>query len=197
MKISGTPDFEKGLIPAIIQDYYTKNILMLGYMNEDAWHKTRETGKATFYSRSREKLWTKGETSGNYLDVKSMKLDCDNDAILVEAIPSGPVCHTGSATCFSDINKSADLSFLEEVINKRYSEPAEGSYTSQLFSSGINKIAQKVGEEAVELVIESKDENDELFINEAADLMFHYLVLLKSKGFSLTDVAEVLRKRHK
>ena len=196
MEISGTPDFEKGLIPAIIQDHLTKNILMLGYMNEDAWYKTRETGKATFYSRSREKLWTKGETSGNFLDVKSMKLDCDNDTILVEATPSGPVCHTGSATCFSDTNKSADLSFLEEVINKRYLKPAEGSYTSELFASGINKIAQKVGEEAVELVIESKDENDELFINEAADLMFHYLVLLKSKGFSLADVAEVLRKRH-
>lgn len=197
MKINGTPDFSKGLLPAIIQDYYTRNILMLGYMNEEAWQQTQQTGKVTFYSRSRQQLWMKGETSGNILEAKSAETDCDNDTILIQAVPAGPVCHTGSATCFEDQNHSADLTFLERVIRDRQENPDDNSYTSRLFRTGMNKIAQKVGEEAVELVIESKDNDEHLFLNEAADLMYHYLVLLRAKGYSLEDVIKVLRGRHK
>jgi len=196
MNIPETPDFGKGLLPAIVQDHLTRNILMLGYMNEDAWKTTLETGQVTFFSRSRQQLWTKGETSGNFLELRSIETDCDRDTILIQAVPAGPVCHTGSATCFRDDNVSSDLTFLEAIISDRYDHPSEGSYTSQLFAAGINKMAQKVGEEAVELVIESKDENKELFLNEAADLMYHYLVLLKAKGYALNDVVDILRKRH-
>ena len=191
------PDFSKGLLPAVIQDYFTKNILMVGFMNAEAFEKTQEEGKVTFFSRSKDRLWTKGETSGNFLHVKSIQIDCDKDTLLIQAIPEGPVCHTGSKTCFEDSNASSDLSFLESIIAERQSNPNEKSYTSSLFAKGINKIAQKVGEEAVELVIESKDNDEGLFLNEAADLMFHYLVLLRAKGYSLEDVISVLRERHK
>ncbi len=191
------PDFSKGLIPAIVQDSISRNILMLGYMNREAWIKTLETGKVTFHSRSRETLWTKGETSGNYLHVTSLQLDCDQDTILVQARPEGPVCHTGAATCFGDENDHQDLGFLENTIRDRISNPQEGSYTNELLRKGINKVAQKVGEEAVELVIESKDDNPDLFLNEAADLMYHYLVLLAARGHNLDDVIRVLKDRHK
>jgi phosphoribosyl-ATP pyrophosphohydrolase/phosphoribosyl-AMP cyclohydrolase len=191
-------DKQNGLVPAIIQDANTKKILMLGYMNEEALKITRETGKVTFYSRSRQTLWTKGETSGNFLYLKDIKIDCDNDTLLIQAKPAGPVCHTGTDTCWAEENKEGIefLNVLEEVIEQRRSSTAEKSYTKSLFDKGINKIAQKVGEEAVELVIEAKDNNDELFVNEAADLMFHYLVLLNQKGFSLSDIVQVLKKRH-
>lgn len=191
------PDFTKGLIPAVVQDQVTRNILMLGYMNEEAYRETLETGLATFYSRSREQLWIKGETSGNYLRVSGVRLDCDQDTILMEARPDGPVCHTGAATCFEDDNRARDLGFLENVIQDRVNNPVEGSYTNRLMEEGINKVAQKVGEEAVELVIEAKDDNESLFLNEAADLMYHYLVLLAKKGYSLNDVIGILRERHK
>ncbi len=197
MNIPDKPNFGNALLPAIVQDYFTRNVLMLGYMNEAAWDRTIETGQVTFFSRSRQKLWTKGETSGNFLSLKNIETDCDSDTILIQAVPAGPVCHTGNATCFNDKNQAADLTFLEKVIHERYEHPSDTSYTSQLFKAGINKVAQKVGEEAVELVIESKDENKELFLNEAADLMYHYLVLLKAKGFHLGDVVEVLQERHK
>ena len=194
-------NFEKqgGLVPAIIQDYKTKTVLMLGYMNEEAYKKTAKTGKVTFWSRSRNELWTKGETSGNFLKLKNMSVDCDNDTILVQAKPIGPTCHTGSDTCWNEENKvgSEFLIYLESVIESRKSSDAGKSYTKSLFDKGINTIAQKVGEEAVELVIEAKDDNDELFVNEAADLMFHYLVLLNKKGFALQDVINVLDRRHK
>jgi phosphoribosyl-ATP pyrophosphohydrolase/phosphoribosyl-AMP cyclohydrolase len=194
---SQVPDFSKGLIPAIIQDTFTRNVLMLGYMNEEAYEKTLSSGKVTFFSRSKNRLWTKGETSGNYLNVSSITLDCDQDTLLIYAVPVGPVCHTGSDTCFNSANKGQHLGFLENVIQDRVDHPVPGSYTTELLDKGINKIAQKVGEEAVELVIEAKDENKDLFLNEAADLMYHYLVLLAKKGFSLHDVTEVLRDRHK
>lgn len=197
MNNAKTPDFSKGLIPAVIQDYFTRNVLMVGFMNEEAFHQTKEEATVTFYSRSKNRLWTKGETSGNYLRVKDIQVDCDNDTILIKAIPEGPVCHTGAKTCFEDTNHFTDLSFLENIIHDRYAHPSPDSYTSKLFSSGINKVAQKVGEEAVELVIEAKDNNKELFLNEAADLMFHYLVLLKAKGFQLEEVLEILKDRHK
>lgn len=194
-------DFKKqnGLVPAIIQDNTTKKVLMLGYMNEEALKITQESGKVTFYSRSQQKLWTKGETSGNYLYLKDIKIDCDNDTLLIQADPAGPVCHTGTDTCWAEENTSGIdfLSHLEQVIEERKSADAEKSYTKSLFDKGINKIAQKVGEEAVELVIEAKDNNDELFLNEAADLMFHYLVLLNQKGYRLNDVVKILEKRHK
>ncbi len=191
-------DKQNGLVPAIIQDVNTKKVLMLGYMNEEALKITQETGKVTFYSRSRQTLWTKGETSGNFLYLKDIKVDCDKDTLLIQAKPTGPVCHTGTDTCWAEENtQGVDfLSHLEEVIEQRKSSTAEKSYTKSLFDKGINKIAQKVGEEAVELVIEAKDNNDELFVNEAADLMFHYLVLLNQKGFSLSDIVKVLEKRH-
>jgi phosphoribosyl-ATP pyrophosphohydrolase/phosphoribosyl-AMP cyclohydrolase len=193
-------DFEKyenGLVPAIIQDAVTAKVLMLGFMNEEALKKTQELKKATFFSRSKNRLWTKGEESGNFLLVEDIKADCDNDTLLIKVIPLGPVCHTGADTCWDEKNISNHFIFkLEDIIRDRKHAPKETSYTSSLFAKGINKIAQKVGEEAVELVIESKDNNDELFKNEAADLLFHYLVLLRAKGFELNDISKVLEERH-
>ncbi len=191
------PDFSKGLVPAIIQDNRTKNILMLGYMNQEAFNKTRETGKVTFFSRSKDRLWTKGETSGNFLKATEIRIDCDQDTILIKAQPEGPTCHTGAKTCFIDKNDAQDLGFLENIIHDRINNPVEGSYTNQLMAEGINKVAQKVGEEAVELVIEAKDDNKELFLGEAADLTYHFLVLLAKKGYTLDEVIQVLLERHK
>lgn len=193
-------DFKKyadGLIPAIIQDAKTNKVLMLGFVNEEALKVTKEKGKATFYSRSQKKIWTKGETSGNFLNVVEILTDCDDDTLLIKANPVGPTCHKGPDTCFKETNKQKfSLEYLETVIEQRLTESPEKSYTRRLFDKGINKIAQKVGEEAVEIVIEAKDNNDELFINEAADLMFHYLLLLKAKGFKLNDVITTLEQRH-
>ena len=166
-------------------------------MNQEAYDQTCETGKVTFFSRSKERLWTKGETSGNFLDVTEILIDCDQDTILVKAQPAGPTCHTGAATCFIDNNSAQDLGFLENIIQDRIDNPVDGSYTNQLLSDGINKVAQKVGEEAVELVIEAKDNNKELFLGEAADLTYHFLVLLAKKGYNLDEVIQVLLKRHK
>lgn len=195
------PDFSKspeGLIPAVIQDTTTNVILMLGYMNAEAFQKTQTEKRVTFFSRSKNRLWTKGEESGNFLNVESILLDCDNDTILIKAKPVGPVCHTGADTCFNEKNVSADfLSQLEKVITDRKNNPTDKSYVASLFQKGINKIAQKVGEEAVELVIEAKDNNEKLFLDEASDLLFHYLILLSAKGYSLNDIKEVLRSRHK
>ena len=187
-----------GLIPAIIQDAESSVVLMLAYMNVEAYEKTLKEGKVTFYSRSRKSLWTKGETSGNFLDLVSITEDCDNDTLLIKARPKGPTCHTGNDTCFNETNQPniPFLYYLEKVIQGRKMKPVEGSYTNKLFNKGINKVAQKVGEEAVELVIEAKDDNTELFLGEAADLMYHYLVLLTAKGFSLDDVVKVLEGRH-
>jgi len=179
-----------------VQDDRTLRVLMMGYMNAEALKKTQDERRVTFYSRSKGRLWTKGETSGNFLDVVSIVSDCDNDTLLIRAVPHGPVCHTGADTCFGEANNSFSLTYLESVIRKRRDEASEGSYTASLFKKGINKIAQKVGEEAVELVIESKDNNNDLFLNEAADLMYHYLVLLAAKGFSLDDVINNLASRH-
>lgn len=189
--------YTDGLVPAIIQDNVTGKVLMLGFMNEEAFKKTQAEGAVTFYSRSKQRLWTKGETSGNFLRVKSMLVDCDNDTILIKAEPAGPVCHTGADTCFNETNPGFSLEKLEEVIADRKNNPGEKSYTSSLFAKGINKIAQKVGEEAVELIIESKDDDKEKFLGEAADLMFHYLVLLQAKGYQLKDIISVLSDRHK
>ncbi len=189
-----------GLIPAIIQDVDTDKVLMLGYMNAEAFEKTKSSGLVTFWSRSRKELWTKGETSNNYLHFVSMEVDCDNDTLLVKARPDGPTCHTGSDTCWSEKNELSTIGFvwhLERVIDERYNDRNEDSYTSHLFNKGVNKIAQKVGEEAVELVIEAKDDNDDLFLGEAADLLFHYLVLLRDRGLSLSKVVDVLKDRHK
>jgi len=197
--ISAQPDFEKGqgLLPAIVQDAQTGKVLMLGYMDKAAYEKTLQERVVTFFSRSKNRLWTKGETSGNFLRVKDFALDCDQDTLLLKADPEGPVCHTGQDTCFGETNRPDDfLHTLEAVIRQRRDHPGESSYTTSLFQKGINKIAQKVGEEAVELVIEAKDDNPDLFLGEAADLMFHYLVLLAAKGFELDDVIGVLRKRH-
>lgn len=194
------PDFSKlqGLMPAIIQDTRTNRVLMLGFMNEQALQQTRDTGLVTFYSRTRQKLWTKGEESGNHLHVVEIHEDCDQDTLLIRANPSGPTCHTGTYSCFaSDTSESLDfLLYLQEFLRKRKEEMPEGSYTTRLFSEGINKIAQKVGEEAVELVIESKDSNGEKFLGEAADLIYHLIVLLLEKGYSLQDVMKVLESRH-
>jgi len=187
-----------GLIPAIIQDAHTRQVLMLGYMNAEALERTRQEGRVTFYSRSKGRLWTKGETSGNYLQVVEVKADCDRDALLIRVHPAGPVCHTGSDTCFDEANRPAGfLHALEAIIHNRKANPPEGSYTASLFEKGLNKIAQKVGEEAVELVIEAKDNDRTLFLNEAADLLFHYLVLLAHKGYSLSDVETILEDRHR
>lgn len=195
-----TPDFKKykdGLVPAVIQDYTTHKVLMLGFMDEPAFKKTEETGKVTFYSRSKKRLWTKGEESGNYLVVKQILLDCDNDTLLIKAQPMGPVCHTGADTCWMEKNHSDDfLSYLEDVIELRRSAASSESYVAKFFEKGINKIAQKVGEEAIELVIEAKDDNEQLFVNEAADLLFHYLILLHAKGYTLNDITDVLKMRH-
>lgn len=192
------PDFSKytdGLVPTIIQDYLTNKVLMLGFMNEDAFIKTTKENKVTFFSRSKNRLWTKGETSGNFLLQKELIVDCDNDTLLIKVIPSGPVCHTGADTCFNETNNDFSLSKLETVIADRKNNPKELSYTSSLFAKGINKIAQKVGEEAVELVIESKDNNEEKFLNEAADLLYHYLILLHEKNYTLKDVENILASR--
>lgn len=189
-------DKTEGLLPCIVQDSKTNVVLMLGYMNREALEKTLSENRLTFFSRTRQRLWTKGETSGNYLHLVEVKLDCDDDTLLFKVKPEGPTCHTGSDTCFNEANEFSGLEFLETIIQERKKNPKSGSYTNQLFDSGINKVAQKVGEEAVELIIESKDDNKELFLNEAADLMYHYLVLLAAKGYQLEDVISVLRQRH-
>ena len=192
-------DFAKypdGLVPTIIQDFYTRKVLMLGFMNTESLRQTQETQQVTFFSRSRQTLWTKGETSGNFLHLKEILVDCDNDTILIKAIPSGAVCHTGAETCFEEKNETDNFLFeLEKIIKLRQLEPSENSYTSKLFAKGLNKIAQKVGEEAVELVIEAKDDNADLFKNEAADLLYHLLVLLAAKDVNLQEVIETLKER--
>jgi phosphoribosyl-ATP pyrophosphohydrolase/phosphoribosyl-AMP cyclohydrolase len=188
-----------GLVPAIVQDALSGKVLMQGYMNEEALAKTQESGKVTFFSRSKERLWTKGETSGNFMELVSMTEDCDGDSILIQANPIGPVCHTGSDTCFDEVNssKTGFIDQLRAIIKDRKNNPSDQSYTASLFAKGINKIAQKVGEEAVEIVIEAKDDNKHLFLGEAADLMFHYLILLEAKGYELDEVMDVLIERHK
>jgi len=194
-------DFEKGdgLVPVIIQDVDTMDVLMLGYMNEEAYEKTLETKLVTFFSRSKQRLWTKGEESGNTLTLESIEVDCDNDTLLIKATPKGPTCHTGTTTCWGDTasNQFGVIEQLEKTINSRKINPEDTSYVSELFEKGINKIAQKVGEEAVEVVIEAMDDNDELFLNESADLFFHYLILLQAKGYSINDVLTVLKDRRK
>jgi len=195
-------DFNKagGLIPAVVQDAVTEKMLMIGFMNEEAYQKTIESKTVTFYSRTRKRLWTKGEESGNCLDLVEILVDCDSDALLVKVNPRGAVCHNGNDTCFGETNNHSGLHFynyLQNFIDMRRKEMPKGSYTTKLFESGINKIAQKVGEEAVELVIEAKDQNDDLFLNEASDLMYHFIVLLSARGYSLTDVAKTLNERHK
>ena len=194
-------DFEKmgGLIPAIIQDSATSKVLMLGFMNEEAYAKTKETGMVTFFSRTKNRLWTKGETSGNFLKVVQMLVDCDNDTLLIKAIPAGPVCHTGKDTCFGEKNQEdvMFLKILQDFIEQRRQEMPEGSYTTSLFNKGVNRMAQKVGEEAVETVIEATNGTEEGFIYEASDLVYHLIVLLTSKGLRLEDLARELKKRHK
>jgi phosphoribosyl-ATP pyrophosphohydrolase/phosphoribosyl-AMP cyclohydrolase len=192
-------DFNKinGLIPVIIQDCITLQVLMLGYMNEEAFEKTKKEGIVTFFSRSKNRLWTKGEESGNFLTVKDIKIDCDNDTILIKAVPKNIVCHTGSFSCFGEKETKGFLYELEDTITQRIDKKIENSYTYTLYKKGINKMAQKVGEEAVELVIEAKDSNDDLFKNEAADLLYHFLILLKAKNFALEDIESVLKERSK
>ena len=189
--------YPDGLLPAIVQDASTRVVLMQGYMNQEAVDKTLATNKVTFFSRSKQRLWTKGETSENYLHLVSISADCDKDSLLIQARPDGPTCHTGSDTCWGEANQGEFLDHLERTIQHRRDSPSAKSYTSQLLARGINKVAQKVGEEAVELVIEAKDNDRDLFLGEAADLMYHYIVLLAAKGYSLEDVREVLRSRHK
>lgn len=194
-------DFEKqgGLVPAIIQDVNTRKVLMLGYMNQEAYEKTLQTKKVTFWSRSRQCLWTKGETSGNFLDLVDIKVDCDEDTLLIQAIPHGPTCHTGTDTCWGDVNEGCPLRFLQELqdfIDKRHKEMPEGSYTTSLFQKGINKMAQKFGEEALETVIEATNGEDDKLVYEAADMMYHLIVMLTSKGLRIEDIAEELQKRH-
>lgn len=193
-----TIDFEKGngLVPVIIQDDRTQQVLMLGYMNQEALDLTQKDARVHFFSRTKNRIWLKGETSENYLYVKSIKEDCDSDALLIQAKPAGNVCHTGSFSCFAEKNSKGFLYELEETISERIDQKVEKSYTYDLYKRGINKMAQKVGEEAVELVIEAKDENAELFKNEAADLLYHFLILLKAKGFSLTEIEEILLQRN-
>ena len=194
-------DFQKsgGLVPAIIQDELTSKVLMLGYMNEESLTKTQETGLVTFFSRSKNRLWTKGEESGNFLKLVSIKFDCDNDTLLVKVNPVGPVCHTGTDTCWGESNEGdiTFLKYLQDFITVRFNEMPEGSYTTSLFKKGVNRMAQKVGEEAVETVIEATNGTEEGFIYEASDLMYHLIVLLTSKGYSLDDLAHELKKRHK
>ncbi len=196
-----TIDFDKmdGLVPAIVQDAISGKVLMQGYMNEEALAKTKESGMVTFFSRSKNRLWTKGETSGNFMDLVSILVDCDGDCFLIKANPRGPVCHTGADTCFDEFNRSKTgfIDQLRDIIKDRKNNPSEKSYTASLFAKGINKIAQKVGEEAVEIVIEAKDDNKELFLGEAADLLFHYLILIEAKGYELDEVMQVLIDRHK
>src|SRR5882672_9421762 len=191
-------DFKKsnGLIPCVVQDEKTLIVLMLGYMSLEALQKTIANKRLTFFSRTKQRLWTKGETSGNYLNLVSIDQDCDNDTLLIKVIPNGPTCHTGTGTCFGKKNETNGLTFLERIIHDRKKNPKSGSYTNTLLDSGINKIAQKVGEEAVELIIEAKDDNKDLFLGEAADLMYHYLVLLTAKGHKLEDVVSILKQRH-
>jgi phosphoribosyl-ATP pyrophosphohydrolase/phosphoribosyl-AMP cyclohydrolase len=191
-------DFTKGngLVPVVIQDNNTFQVLMVGYMNEEALAKTKKENKVTFFSRSKNRLWTKGETSGNYLLVEEILSDCDKDSLLIRVNPAGPVCHTGSTSCFGDEISKGFIYELEHIINQRIRKNSEDSYTNKLYKKGINKVAQKVGEEAVELIIEAKDDNIELFQNEAADLLYHLLILLKSKNVRFSDIEEVLKKRH-
>ena len=195
-------NFEKnndGLVPAIVQDATTKNVLMLGYMNEEAYQKTIETKKVTFYSRTKKRLWTKGEESGNFLNLVTIKNDCDQDTLLISVNPVGPTCHTGTDTCWAESNKQSFgfLSDLEDIIQDRKENQDDAkSYVASLFKKGINKVAQKVGEEAVEVVIEAKDDNDNLFLDESADLLFHYLILLQAKGFKLNDIVNILKRRN-
>jgi len=191
-------DFKKGngLVPTIVQNTQTQQVVMLGYMNEEALNSTMETGNVTFYSRSKERLWMKGESSGNVMVVQEVRVDCDNDTLLIKANPTGPVCHTGDDTCFAETSPKGFLYQLEATISDRIESQSDDSYTNKMFRKGINKMAQKVGEEAVEVVIEAKDDNDKLFLDESADLLFHYLILLQAKGFKLNDIVEVLKKRH-
>ncbi len=196
-----TINFDKspdGLIPVVIQDDQTGKVLMLGYMNQEAYQKTEVEGVVTFFSRSKQRLWTKGETSNNFLHVRQIMVDCDGDTLLIKASPDGPTCHTGADTCFEEVNRGQGqfLNYLQAIIHDRKVNPSEVSYTTSLFNKGINKIAQKVGEEAVELVIEAKDNNDDLFRGEAADLLFHFLVLLEQKNMDLDDIIAVLQARH-
>ena len=192
-------DFSKdnGLVPVIIQNNNTSQVLMLGYMNQEAYNKTKVENKVTFFSRSKNRLWTKGEESGNFLILKDIQIDCDNDTILIKAEPKGPTCHTGSTSCFKEETAKGFLYELQQTINDRIDSNDENSYTNKLYKRGINKVAQKVGEEAVELVIEAKDDDSNLFKNEAADLMYHFLILLKAKGFTLEDIESILKDRAK
>jgi phosphoribosyl-ATP pyrophosphohydrolase/phosphoribosyl-AMP cyclohydrolase len=185
-----------GLVPCVVQDASTRVVLMMGFMNEEAFRKTMLEMRITFFSRTKQRLWTKGETSGNFLECVDIVLDCDQDTLLIKAKANGPVCHTGADTCFGEKNQSAGLEFLESIIDERKRNPKAGSYTNTLLDAGINKVAQKVGEEAIELVIEAKDNNKSLFLNEAADLVYHFLVLLAAKGYALDEVTTVLRQRH-
>ncbi|WP_341659227.1 bifunctional phosphoribosyl-AMP cyclohydrolase/phosphoribosyl-ATP diphosphatase HisIE [Blattabacterium cuenoti] len=189
-------NFKKGLIPVIVQDSKTDKVLMLGYMNQEAYKKSIDEKKVTFYSRSKERLWTKGEISKNYLFIKDILIDCDKDTLLIKAKPAGPICHKGSDTCWKEINNKNFLFHLENIILDRIRKKQENSYIYQLLKKGINRISQKLGEEAVELIIESKDNNKNLFLNESADLLFHYLILLKKKGFGIQDVINILENRH-
>jgi len=191
-------DFKKagGLVPAVIQDNTTLQVLMVGFMNKEALAMTMKEGKVTFFSRSKNRLWTKGETSGNFLYVRDIKTDCDNDTLLIKVDPAGPVCHTGNNSCFSNDSPKGFLYKLESIINQRIDDDIKDSYTNKIFRKGINKAAQKVGEEAVELIIEAKDDNTGLFVNEAADLLYHLLILFRSKGIGLADVEDCLAKRH-
>lgn len=192
-------DFKKGdgLVPVVVQDNNTLQVLMLGYMNEEAYQKTLESKLVTFYSRTKKRLWTKGESSGNTLELVDLMIDCDQDTLLIKAKPNGPTCHTGSTSCFKEETAKGFIYELEQTINERIDSNDPDSYTNKLFRRGINKVAQKVGEEAVEVVIEAKDSDDDLFKNEAADLMYHYLILLKAKGFKLTDIEQILAERSK
>ena len=190
-------DKNTGLVPVIIQDYLNLKVLMLGYMNQEAFDKTLQEKRVTFFSRSKNRLWTKGETSENFLELMDWKLDCDNDTILIKAKPLGPTCHKGTTTCFAEETDKGFLYELQQTISDKIDNNDENSYTNELYKRGINKVAQKVGEEAVELVIEAKDNNDELFLNEAADLLYHYLILLKAKGFKIEDVEKILESRSK
>ena len=190
-------DNNTGLVPVIIQDYLNLKVLMLGYMNQEAFDKTLQEKRVTFFSRSKNRLWTKGESSGNFLELIDWKLDCDNDTILIKANPLGPSCHKGTTTCFAEESDKGFLYELQQTISDKIDNNDENSYTNDLYKKGINKVAQKVGEEAVELVIEAKDNNDELFLNEAADLLYHYLILLKAKGFTIEDVEKILKSRSK
>lgn len=190
-------DKSNGLLPVIIQDNHTQQVLMLGYMNEEAFEKTKSEQRVTFFSRSKNRLWTKGETSGNFLNVVSIKEDCDNDTLLIQVNPNGPTCHTGTTSCFAHKASISFLNELESTIENRIANPTSGSYVASLFQKGINKMAQKVGEEAVELVIEAKDNNQDLFISEAADLLFHYLILLQAKGLKLNNIEQELQRRMK